>query len=387
MMFHVAFLLVYGAAASDGGFSMMQKKTPASKSTLFEGDNLSPRLPSRRAGGNHALRSAHLQNAKETAARVRQAVAEKAKALLAQVHELQMPQGPPQEGEGEGNQTGEGEGKPLSDTVEACHKCGEAEKELIDAINEALKTHEEAEIAEELQSELEENHVLANEDFNTANNEYTQAVSEMCPMELEDDAEEAAFDDIVAAAKHLKEKAKLAQEKKALADANKTLVDEAKSQYDTAAAAAEEAELPMAAKKAAEEEACKNVLKKKKPAKDGEEEGEEPTKVEATKEEAAKAEPAKEEPAKGGANEEYYKAGRKGTNDCPEGYRLLDGIAECKKAAQVLGIQYEGSGRWNDSPNMCLTSQWDGRGIFFNKQPFGRPKSTQARICKKRGGS
>jgi len=262
-------------------------------------------------------------------------------------------------------------------------------KELIDAINEALKLHEEAEIAEELQSEVEENHVLAVEDFNTANNEYTQAVSEFCPIELEADAEEAAFDDIVAAAKHLKEKAKLAEEKKALADANKTLVDEAKSQYDTAAAAAEEAELPMAAKKAAEEAACKNILKKKKPAKDGEEEGEEPTKVEATKEEPAKAEPAKaeavkEEAAKEEANEEYYKAGRKGTNACPEGYRLLDGIAECKKAAQVLGIKYEGSGRWNDSPNMCLTSEWDGRGIFFNKQPFGRPNSNQARICKKR---
>jgi len=132
-----------------------------------------------------------------------------------------------------------------------------------------------------------------------------------------------------------------------------------------------------------------------KPAKDGEEEGEEPmkeesTKVEPTKEEAAKVEPTKEEPAKAEpakeepAKEEYYKRGRKGTNDCPEGYRLLDGIAECKLAAQELGMTYEGSGRFNDSPNMCLTSEWDGRGIFFNKQPFGRPNSNQARICKKR---
>merc|ERR1719374_43788 len=89
-------------------------------------------------------------------------------------------------------------GKNITD-VEMCRKCGEAESELIDAISAAVKAHEEAESAAELHGAVAEDHALAVEGFDIANQEYTQAASQFCPIKLESDAEESAFDSVVAA--------------------------------------------------------------------------------------------------------------------------------------------------------------------------------------------
>jgi len=259
MFAQLAWLLMWGAAARDAGFSSLQTNMPASKSRLFEGDRLNR---------EQVLRSVHLKKIKERATRVRQAMEEKEKSLLAQVPEEKDRSLLAQVHASDQNRTEKmaNYSKILEENVtdlEACHKCGEAEKELIDAVDAALEMHEDAESAAEVHSELAETHALAVEAFDKANQEYTQAVSQICPIELASDAEESAFDSVVAAAEHLKEKAMVAQEKKASENANKTLVDQAKSQYDDAAAAAEEADQPIAAKIAAEEVACANVLPKK----------------------------------------------------------------------------------------------------------------------------
>merc|ERR1712184_159970 len=106
--------------------------------------------------------------------------------------------------------------------------------------------------------------------------------------------------------------------------------DEAKSQYDDAAAAAEEADSSTAAKTAAEEAACANVLKTKEAEKETAKEAEKETAEEAEKEVAE------------GAKEEYYKLGKSGTEDCPEGYKTIS-EADCKKAGEALKLPFYGA--------------------------------------------
>ena len=58
---------------------------------------------------------------------------------------------------------------------------------------------------------------------------------------------------------------------------------------------------------------------------------------------------------------------------------------DCKKAATSLGMNFEKTGNWIGSPKGCLTSEWDGRQMFFNKHPIGLRHPDQAPICLQAG--
>ena len=66
---------------------------------------------------------------------------------------------------------------------------------------------------------------------------------------------------------------------------------------------------------------------------------------------------------------------------CPSGSRPITTAIECKKAAYFLGMTFEISGSWSTSPKGCLTSEWDGRQIFFNEHRYGSPHPNQAVVC------
>ena len=74
--------------------------------------------------------------------------------------------------------------------------------------------------------------------------------------------------------------------------------------------------------------------------------------------------------------------GDRGTNICPQGSQLLNIEEDCKNGALRLGMGFAATGNWSGSPKGCLTSEWDGRQVFFNKHPTGSVHPKQAPICK-----
>ena len=78
-----------------------------------------------------------------------------------------------------------------------------------------------------------------------------------------------------------------------------------------------------------------------------------------------------------------YATGLRATDTCPSGYQPITTAAECEGAAASLGMQYDQAGAWSGSPAGCLTSQWDGRGVYFNSDAIGAVHPDQAPICKK----
>jgi len=78
-----------------------------------------------------------------------------------------------------------------------------------------------------------------------------------------------------------------------------------------------------------------------------------------------------------------YVKGVQGTNECPAGSSEISTKSECENdAATALEMSFGVSFAWSSSPKGCLTSEWDGRGVFFNEHATGTTNSAQARICK-----
>ena len=73
--------------------------------------------------------------------------------------------------------------------------------------------------------------------------------------------------------------------------------------------------------------------------------------------------------------------GARGTNECPSGYFEIADEEGCKLAASALAMSYVQQGSFAGSPKGCLTSEWDGRGVFYNTHTTGNAHSDQARIC------
>eukprot|EP00930_Biecheleria_cincta_P067071 TRINITY_DN5344_c0_g2_i1.p1 TRINITY_DN5344_c0_g2~~TRINITY_DN5344_c0_g2_i1.p1 ORF type:complete len:5220 (+),score=634.47 TRINITY_DN5344_c0_g2_i1:1608-17267(+) len=73
----------------------------------------------------------------------------------------------------------------------------------------------------------------------------------------------------------------------------------------------------------------------------------------------------------------------RGSNECPAESLPIRTASECANAADKLGKSYADAGAWPDSPHGCLTSEWDGRGVYFNSHPHGGRYANQAPICKR----
>jgi len=66
---------------------------------------------------------------------------------------------------------------------------------------------------------------------------------------------------------------------------------------------------------------------------------------------------------------------------CPSGFGPITHESDCKVAAKALGKSYVAAGSWVTSPKGCLTSEWDGRGVYFNSHATGSAHADQAPIC------
>ena len=77
--------------------------------------------------------------------------------------------------------------------------------------------------------------------------------------------------------------------------------------------------------------------------------------------------------------------GIRGENNCPPGNHPLIDVHDCRNAAVELGMSFIQSGDWSGSPKGCLTSEWDGREIFFNRNAIGSEHADQAPICFDKG--
>ena len=81
---------------------------------------------------------------------------------------------------------------------------------------------------------------------------------------------------------------------------------------------------------------------------------------------------------------QWFIKGNRGKNDCFGNQPITD-VHDCRNAAVELGMSFTQSGDWPSSPKGCLTSEWDGREIFFNENAIGSGHGDQAPICFKNG--
>eukprot|EP01045_Picozoa_sp_COSAG04_P036337 COSAG04_NODE_8793_length_931_cov_1.018029_2_plen_171_part_01 len=77
-----------------------------------------------------------------------------------------------------------------------------------------------------------------------------------------------------------------------------------------------------------------------------------------------------------------YSVGARAANDCVAPSSKVTDILECERAAAALGQSWAGAGQWRSSPGGCLTSIWDGRGVFFNNRHGGTAHPDQAPVCR-----
>ena len=77
--------------------------------------------------------------------------------------------------------------------------------------------------------------------------------------------------------------------------------------------------------------------------------------------------------------------GIRGSNTCHSGTQLVTNAQDCRNAAIELGMRFATIGNWHTSPKGCLTSEWDGRQIYFNQHLVGSEHQKQAPICFKTG--
>ena len=273
MIFRVALLFAWKAAAHDScptkALSLVQTKKEVSKMHALEGEGLLSKtgdlavVATRSSKAwvdnlvvQHSSRSAQLQDAHEKATKGLQATREKERNLLAKSQTTPAP-----------NLTAHHENssahyreKLLDANATQCRECGNAEEALVAATHAALMAHAEAQKAAAVLGLAAKNYATASQGFGAANKEYTQVVGSMCPITLSYSAAEPAFDVIASAAQDLKQKALIAQQHKAWEMANKTIVDAAQAQYDAAAARANAAEQPIAAKEASKAAACTSIV-------------------------------------------------------------------------------------------------------------------------------
>ena len=79
---------------------------------------------------------------------------------------------------------------------------------------------------------------------------------------------------------------------------------------------------------------------------------------------------------------EYVK-GSRNTNECPNGADPITSLDDCKSAAQFFDMNFGATGGWSSSPKGCITSEWDGRGVYYNTHSTGNQHNAQAQICVK----
>eukprot|EP00419_Tripos_fusus_P037157 CAMPEP_0172785126 /NCGR_PEP_ID=MMETSP1074-20121228/205288_1 /TAXON_ID=2916 /ORGANISM="Ceratium fusus, Strain PA161109" /LENGTH=439 /DNA_ID=CAMNT_0013622131 /DNA_START=18 /DNA_END=1334 /DNA_ORIENTATION=+ len=277
MIFHIALLFAWQAAAHDGcatkAISMVQTRKAVSQMHESEGEGLLSTTGDLTAVATrsseawahslflqHASRSAHFQQANEQAIQNLQATKDQEKHVLALLQTLSLTTPAPNLTAHHENRSSHYKQEFLDANATQCRACGKAEEALITATQAALTAHTEAQNAAAFLSRATKNYAIAAQGFGDANKEYTQIANQMCPITLTYNAAVSTFDSIAAAAQNLKQKALIAQQHNAWEMANKTIVDAAQAQYDAAAAKATAADQPIAARKAAAAAACASIV-------------------------------------------------------------------------------------------------------------------------------
>merc|ERR1719422_1033998 len=77
-----------------------------------------------------------------------------------------------------------------------------------------------------------------------------------------------------------------------------------------------------------------------------------------------------------------FVVGERGSSTCPSGSESITSESKCQAAAKALGKAWSSAGSWHTSPKGCLTSEWDGRGVYYNQHSTGQSHAHQAPICK-----
>merc|ERR1712110_292178 len=92
------------------------------------------------------------------------------------------------------------------------------------------------------------------------------------------------------------------------------------------------------------------------------------------------AEEAEKEVAEG-AKEEYYKLGKSGTEDCPEGYKTIS-EADCKKAGGALKLPFYGAVSFPTFPKGCVGQP--NQGTVWNNAEDGTASPSKSVVCAKK---